>query len=281
MRLGVTGADGFIGNHLVNKLGKEKIDFVKITRSNGYDISNIDSLKSLKDIDVFIHLAGKSSISDSYQDPGLFFDTNVNGTNHILSHALTLGAKVVFISSYVYGNPRELPTPETSNLIALNPYAASKIMGEDLCDYYSTFFGLKTLVLRPFNVYGPDQSSVFLIPKIIEQAKNGSINLYSPKPKRDYINVSDIIDAIILSTQVDVPLEQNKINLGSGTSISNRELAIKIASYYDRPIDIIYTDEDKPIAINETCADITRAHKLLSWAPKISLDQGLSELILS
>lgn len=278
MKIGITGANGFVGKHLQKSLIKQGFDIELITRQNGYDILDLEGLKSLPKLDTIIHLAAKSYVPDAYKDPQSFFETNVSGTNNILEIARRDDAKFIFLSSYAYGNPEQIPTPESHRLVAANPYAASKILGEDLCNYYKEFFDLNTFILRPFNIYGPGQGDHFLIPKIIRQAQEGAISLFDSTPKRDYVHVLDVVSAIIACVNCNEDHDNHIYNIASGTSHSVADVVDLVVKEFPKDdIAVHYAGSDRPNEIMETIGDISKAYESLKWKPKYDLELGFQE----
>ena len=221
-KIGLTGAKGFVGSHLVKRLEKEGYS-VEISDCN-LDIS-IPDFNNCRHV---IHLAAKTFVPDSWEKPHLFYQTNTIGTAHVLESVRESKIPLTFISSYVYGNPEYLPIDEKHPLSPANPYMQSKIIAEQLCDFYRKNFDIPICILRPFNIYGAGLSGKFLIPLICEQVLDNSIkkiNLRSLTPKRDYIHIDDLISSIIKT--IEYP-NSKTINIASGTSYSVKELAEKI-----------------------------------------------------
>ena len=164
MKLAITGCNGFIGSHLVKRLLKDGHDLIKIDFNYGYDLTDWSSLQSLEKFDVLFHLAAKSYVPESYDNPQPFYYTNIVGTLNALELCRLHNAKMIYTSSYVYGQPKYLPIDEEHLVIPFNPYAQSKIIGEDLCKAYHRDFGLNVLTIRPFNIYGTGQSGRLYYP---------------------------------------------------------------------------------------------------------------------
>jgi UDP-glucose 4-epimerase len=187
-------------------------------------------------------------------------------------------AKFIFVSSYVYGVPKYLPIDENHPLDSFNPYASSKIIGEELCRSFHRFFNLNTLIVRPFNIYGSGQNSNFLISSIFEQAKEGKVVLKDSRPKRDYIFIDDVIEALKKCVIEDITGLET-INLGSGISYSVLEIVKIVNSFYSNSLQIHFTGEERPNEVLDTVADISSAFKILNWKPQVSLLEGIKEII--
>lgn len=278
MIIAVSGSRGFIGTHLVKELNKLNHKVIELDVSNGFDITNWNHLQRISNFNVLIHLAAFSFVPDSYKYPYNMYNVNIMGTLNLLELCRRSKAKMVFTSSYVYGNPKYLPIDEGHPTNAWNPYCQSKIIGEELCRSYSKDFGVPVIIFRPFNIYGPGQNDKFLIPQILKQIKeNGNISLKDPRPKRDYIFIDDVVNAYFKALKYKNTIFEI-FNIGSGTSCSVKEITKKIKSNFKREIKIEFTNEIRKTEVLESVADISKAKKFLKWEPKITLEEGLTRL---
>ena len=201
------------------------------------------------------------------------------GTTNALNYCKNHGAKLIFLSSYLYGNPDILPIAESAKLESTNPYALSKRIAEEICQFYYEKFGLDAIIFRPFNVYGPGQPENFLIPEIINQVRNDNkIILKDLEPKRDYVYIGDLINAIVKAIDVDIK-GFSVYNIGSGVSYSVQEVIdfIQEISHSNKPV--ISKNERRRNEIMNTIADIQKAKTELGWDIKFSLYDGLAKLI--
>ena len=277
--IAVTGSSGFIGSRVVLKLKELELDVIELDILSGIDLTDWKQAQSTQRFDVLFHLAARSFVPDSYRYPRNYYYTNIVNTINALELCRIHEAKMIFVSSYVYGIPQYLPIDEKHPISALNPYAQSKIIGEQLCRGYNRDFGVKVIILRPFNIYGAGQSGNFLVPTIIEQAKSGKIKLQDPNPKRDMVYIDDVID--IFSKMIDYESDYDIFNIGSGVSYSVREIADIVCDLYGGKISVEYEGQERKNEVMETIADINKVRKLLDWAPRISIQQGLSEMVIS
>lgn len=278
MRVLVTGSKGFIGKYLVDSLLDQEFDVLPYDISDGNDICDWELLKSIKNIDCIIHLASKVFVPESYSNPRDFFNLNVVGTLNCLEYCRLFNSKLIYVSSYLYGEPVYLPIDEKHPIIAFNPYSASKIESENLCHYYFEFFKTKSIIIRPFNVYGTGQSKEFLIPSIIEQAKNGNIKLKDGSPKRDFVYVNDLISALIKAVKND-KIEHETFNIASGSSFSVDEVVQMILQIMECKSKVHYENVARNNEVSETLGNVSKAYKLLNWQPEVKLYDGLKDII--
>lgn len=284
-QIAITGENGFVGRHLVNAL-KELNSSVITLRDldgNSLDVRNKELIQikmdETGDIDIIYHLAAMTSVISSYQNPHATYETNILGTLNILElcrlHDID---KIVYASSYVYGMPQYLPVDEKHITDSPNPYSRSKLIGEELCKSYHQDFGIKCIILRPFNIYGPGQRSDFLIPKIISSLSCGEVVLRDPEPKRDFVYITDMIDAYIKAGEYEAGFDI--FNIGFGQSYSVKEIMEKIMKIYGSKIRVIYKGDRRRNEIMDCYANIKKARNILGWRPCIDIDKGL-RLILN
>lgn len=303
----VTGAGGFIGSHLVERLvgleaqvrafvrynSRSDWGFIedlpedarsKVEISTG-DLKDFGAVwNAVKDREVVFHLGALIAIPYSYINPGDAVQTNVIGSLNVLNASRECGVeKLVHTStSEVYGTALYVPIDEKHPLQAQSPYAASKIGADKLAESFHLTYDLPVATIRPFNTYGPRQSARAVIPTIIIQAlTKDKVNLGAVHPTRDFNYVGDTVSGFIRVAESPESTGE-VINIGSGREISIVDLAYKIASLMDKNVDIISDASrirPKKSEVNRLLADNTKARKLLQWEPKISLDEGLSKTI--
>ncbi|MGL6067690.1 MAG: NAD-dependent epimerase/dehydratase family protein, partial [Sediminibacterium sp.] len=258
----LTGATGFIGTALHRQL-KTLGHTVHLLSQRDGKVEDMFTWQSIPPTDIVIHLAARTFVPDSWEHPAAFMATNATGTLHALEYCRKHKAKFIFLSSYLYGNPEHLPIPETAPLYTPNPYAQSKKTAEDFCTFYSTAYQVNTIILRPFNVYGPNQNPSFLIPHIIHQALyNSTIRVKDLTPKRDYIHLHDLIAAIIACIDYK---KSGIFNVGSGISYSVQEIIDIVQNITKRNLPVISDAEVRRAEIMDTVADISLAKKELDW----------------
>ena len=276
----ITGGTGFIGRRLQQLIDQTEYE-VYAPSHMILDVTNTDDFKRLDGIgiDHVIHLAAKTFVPESWEMPDEYIRTNVVGTMRTLEFCKRNGCGLTYMSSYVYGIPDRLPVAESFELRPANPYALSKIMSEDACRFYNANMGVDITIFRPFNIYGYGQDSNFLLPTIVNQvlSNNDEIVVQTLMPKRDYIYIDDIINAIIMSIERNHGLQI--YNLGTGISYSVGEI-IAIAQKIVRTEKKVF--EKKEIRKNEimdVTANISAINKLWGWRPAVTINEGLSQYI--
>jgi len=275
----VTGASGFIGKSLIGRLCSSGYDVIGIDINEG-DITVENTLIPYigKNISHVIHLAGKTFVPESWKEPFDFYRVNIMGTVNVLEFCRRTGASLTFISSYIYGQPDYLPIDEKHPVKSYNPYSNSKLLAEEACRFYGKAFGQKVVILRPFNVFGPDQPTRFLIPEIISMVLDPAIlriEVMDLRPKRDYVFIDDLVAAFIKSINKPSAI----YNIGSGISFSPEEiiqLVMKLTGikkpYNSRGL-------SRQNEIFELYADSNKAMKELNWKPEISFEAGIEACI--
>lgn len=280
MKILITGYSGFIGSYLQKKLEKTEHELILVDIANGTNICDWQQVKQYEGMDVIVHLANLSFVPASYEQPKKFYETNYLSTLNMLELCRLNNAKMVFFSSYIYGHPQYQPIDENHPTQAFNPYAQTKVICESLCEGYNRDFKVPITIFRPFNIYGTGQNPDFLIPSIIQQAKTGKIVIKDDRPKRDYIHVEDIVDAIITAIETEnADKSIQKYNLGSGLSYSVKEIVDMVRGLFDTEIEYICTHEIRPNDVMDTIADISKIQTELPWKPSISILEGLTKMV--
>jgi len=280
MRILITGFSGFIGSYLTKKLQELQHELILCDLSNGINICNWDEIKDLKNLDFVVHLANLSYVPASYQEPKKFYEVNYMGTLNMLELCRLNNAKLIYFSSYMYGHPQYQPIDEKHPIQAYNPYSQTKVICESLCEGYNRDFMVPVTIFRPFNIYGKGQNSDFLIPTIINQAKSGKIIIKDDRPKRDYIHVNDIVEAVSSAMFIKNESSNYQIfNLGTGKSNSVKDVIDIVCQLYNHTIEYQCTNEIRQNEVLNTIADISKIKNNLGWEPKISLFEGLKSMI--
>jgi dTDP-glucose 4,6-dehydratase len=307
----VTGADGFIGSHVVETLVKGGHDvraFVLYNSFNSWgwldesDKAIRDSIdifagdirdphgvdKAVEEQEVILNLAALIAIPYSYHSPDTYIDTNIKGTLNILQAARRHGVKRVVqtSTSEVYGTAQYIPIDEAHPLHPQSPYAATKVGADQLALSFHASFDVPVGILRPFNTYGPRQSARAVIPTIISQLANKSkVKLGSLSPTRDFSFVQDTANGFLAAAQSDAIVGQT-INLGSGFEISIKETAEIIAKLMNTKLELV--DDEQRVRpenseVERLHASIEKAKTLLGWQPELKglagFETGLKKTI--
>jgi dTDP-glucose 4,6-dehydratase len=300
-RVLVTGAGGFIGSHLTEKLVQFGISTRAFVHYNSMgtwgwlkdcklkdkveviagDINDRDSVrKAMQGVDIVFHLAALIGIPYSYSAPVSYVLTNIQGTLNVLEAAREINVERVIhtSTSEVYGTAQYVPIDERHPLQAQSPYSATKIGADKLSEAFYHSFGLPVVTVRPFNTYGPRQSARAVIPTIITQFMAGDVvHLGNLHPTRDFTYVDDVVEGFICAARSLKAVGQ-VVNIGSGQKISVGDLANKIAGLMGKSADIVSEEErerPKNSEVEHLCASNERAKELLNWKPRYPLDEGL------
>ncbi len=283
----VTGGSGFIGSALLKFLKRKKqFNILEYSTAKHGSISDSNSLKAFSDLDIHhvFHLGSKTFVPDSWKKPTDFFQVNVMGTQQVLDFCNSKKCSLTYVSAYLYGDPLSLPIKETTALQPNNPYALSKHLAEELCQFYAKNFDLNICILRPFNVFGKDQADHWLIPYIIKQLKDSTkenIQLRGLSPKRDYVYIDDVIAALWLSmdyAQLNTSV-YNTFNIALGKSLSVREVFTIIRDVMGSNKGVISEDVVRKNEIMDTQADISSAQTYLKWSPTYSFEEGIRQIL--
>jgi GDP-4-dehydro-6-deoxy-D-mannose reductase len=277
----ITGSTGFIAKKLIEKLRSTGEDFLPLNREDG-DLTICpleDIVQKEKDINNVYHLAARTFVPSAWNNPEDFIKENVASTLNVLHYCRLNKLPLIYMSAYIYGKQEILPIKESAIINPSNPYAQSKLLGEKICKYYADVFSLDITILRPFNVYGPDQEKHFLIPEIIGQInKSKKIIVNSLNPKRDFVFIDDLVEAMIISSK---KLKGFQVyNIGSGNSVSVREIIELLEDLIKKPLEYEERGLERQGEMMDVVADISAANKSLSWTPKINLREGLKKMLV-
>jgi UDP-glucuronate 4-epimerase len=307
MKVLVTGGAGFIGSHLVEKLLAERHDVAilddfndfydpQIKRANisavqkdirvhGVDLRDGEKVADLfrkEKFDAVFHLAARAGVRPSIQQPQLYYDTNVAGTLHLLEATRANGVErfTFASSSSVYGAAKKVPFSEDEHLTqTLSPYAATKIAGEFLCSTYSHLYKLRIVALRYFTVYGARQRPDLAIHQFTRKIYAGErIDQFGDgTTRRDYTSIDDVIQGTMAALKYDGAMF-DVFNLGESDTIQLKDLIAAIEKALGKKAKINKLPE-QPGDMPLTCADISKARKLLGYDPKTKFDDGLPRFV--
>ncbi len=304
----VTGADGFIGSHLVEALLNEGCNVKAFTYYNSFNswgwldtfskekLKNIDVLPgdirdpngvrtAVKEVDIVFHLAALIAIPFSYHSPDSYIDTNVKGTLNVLQACRDYDVERVIVTSTseVYGTAQYVPIDEKHPLQGQSPYSASKIGSDKIAESFYRSFEMPVVIARPFNAYGPRQSARAVIPTIITQLLNGKkeLKLGTIHPTRDFNYVRDLCKGFIHLAQSDEAIGK-EVNIGSSTEISIGSLAKLLIELTGKDVEIVSEDirkrPDKSEVERLVCNN-RLIKEITGWEPETTLREGLLNTI--
>ncbi len=304
----VTGSDGFIGSHLVERLldencqvkafvyynsfnsrgwldtiSKEKLSEIEVFTGDIRDPNGVRI--AVKDVDIVFHLAALIGIPFSYHSPDSYVDTNVKGTLNVLQSCRDFNIERVLITSTseVYGTARYVPIDEKHPRQPQSPYSATKISADAVALSFYNSFKLPVIIARPFNTYGPRQSARAVIPTIITQLANKQreIKLGSLHPTRNLNYVEDVCLGFIALAKCDEAIGR-EVNIGSGTEISINDLANLIIDIMEVDASVI-SDENRirpeNSEVERLVCDSSLLRQLTGWKPEITIKEGLIKTI--
>ena len=276
MNILITGSNGFIGKSLTYYLSNKK-DLKIYKDDNSNDLSDWNNWEKFKRCDVVIHLASKTNSAESNKKSKIYLENNISSAINGLEYCRKYKAKFIFISSYIYSRNENLPVSENSEIDPTNSYSLSKKIIEDICIFYRNKLNVKTLILRPSNVYGPDLNSKSFIIKILKEILNDEkFIINSMEIKRDYIYIDDLIDGIFKSIYYNG--KYYIFNIGSGESVSHKTIVNLINSYKNFKFEI--KNENKNLKNkDETLMNIVLIKKEMNWEPKINISIGIEKII--
>ncbi len=309
MRILVTGGAGFIGSHTVERLLRENAGEVAVIDSfNDYynPVIKRNNLRSVADRirlyeaeltdpaavaavfddfkpDTVIHLAGRAGVRPSIEQPELYIDVNIKGTFYLLENAKRLGTRhfVFASSSSVYGVNKKVPFSEQDPILqTISPYAMTKMAGEQMCSNYSHLYGIRTVCLRFFTVYGPRQRPDLAISKFTRRIEDGQpIDKYGAgHTARDYTFISDIVDGILGAFRYQDGPICDIFNLGGSQTVTLNDMIATIEEAVGKKA-VINAMPEQPGDVPLTSADVSKATRLLGFQPTTTIRQGIPRFV--
>jgi nucleoside-diphosphate-sugar epimerase len=271
----VTGSSGFIGRKVLEKLPKLGV-ITDYDNSIRIDLQNINEVMKINSADIVIHLAGKTPKKElKWND---YFNNNISSTLNILEYCIIKNVKkLIYVSNYIYGNPKYSPIDEIHPINPHNSYSESKYLGERLCKFYCDKMNINLIILRPFNIYGESMNKNFLLSNLINSIKTDQkMTIVNKDSRRDFLHVDDFVDLILKIKDYNCKFEI--FNVGTGISFSFNEIIEKIEKITSKKLNLEYL-EDKKIFMDDIKADISKIKEKLDWKPRIGIDEGLKRML--
>lgn len=303
----VTGAGGFIGSHLVERLvrdgytvrafvhynsaiswgnldglAREILDSVEIVAGDLADGFMVDH--AVRGCTMVFHLGALIGIPYSYVAPAAYVATNITGTVNVLEACRRNNVERLMhtSTSEVYGSAQYVPIDEKHPLVGQSPYSASKIAADKLVESYWRSFGTPSVTVRPFNTYGPRQSARAVIPTIVTQALAGrEVKLGSIDTMRDFTFVEDTAAGFVAAARA-TGVNGEVVNLGTGEAVAVSEIVAQVAKILSKSLDLTQDpNRVRPAAseVQQLIADNRRARQRLGWSPEVKLEQGLARTV--
>ena len=273
-RILVTGHKGMIGSQLIKKLSNYEIITDSINKKR-IDLRKNDEVMKIEPVDIVIHLGGKTEKGLEWKE---YFENNIVGTFNILQYCVKKNIKkIIFVSSYVYGNPKYSPIDEQHQISPHNLYTKSKFLAEELCKIYSEKYKLNVIILRPFNIFARSMNKDYLISNLIESVNTKkTVTITNRTSKRDFLYIDDFIELILKIKDYDFKYEI--FNVGSGISYSFDEVIEIIEKNTSKKLNLEYKNDDQSYIQNIT-ADNSKITKILDWKPELTFEEGLQKLL--
>jgi nucleoside-diphosphate-sugar epimerase len=275
--IAVTGATGYIGSALLKMLRALEHPVIGLSRVDGDIAGNTDLTRLIEDqsLSMMYHLAGAVGVQESWNNPQEFYRVNVLGTQRMLEVCRRTGARMVYVSGYLYAGHTKEPATEDADIKPMNPYAHSKFLAEEMCRFYSANHKVHCTIIRPFNVYGGQQSAKFLIPQILEQirAPGRTILVNDLEPIRDYLYIDDLISALIALLGHKHLFEI--FNIGTGVGHSVGEVANLMQAVWGTQKEVSSREIPRLNEISVSVANVEKIRSQIGWQASFSLKKGL------
>ena len=277
MNIGITGCNGWIGSQVFSFLKSKNFKLINLDKFTR-QYSKFKTIKKTPKMSFILHFASKTSIERSFINPFETYFNNVLNTLVALQLAYKSKATLVIISSYVYGKPEKMPINEQHPTKTTNPYMSSKLISDKISYEISKSLKIKTIILRPFNIYGPGLKHGMLISDLINQGlKKKNLILKDPKSSRDYVYIKDF--NFLFHKILKKKVEKNNIyNIGSGKSYSNLYIAKEISKYFKKS-KLVILKKPRNNEVKKVVSSCKKVHNDYKWKVKYSINQGIKDII--
>jgi nucleoside-diphosphate-sugar epimerase len=279
MKILLTGANGFIGRNIKLAI-QESCEVIECTKDSEHNINDVDSLLDINDIDVVIHAAAQTGVSNSYKNPYEYYQFNINSSLNISEFCrIKKIKKLIYLNTYFYGQHPTNPINENHPINPHSPYSSSKYISEKLLLNYPDN-DTCIISLRIFNLFGLHQPIDFFIPSLIYQILNGQKAMINDiRPKRDYLYIKDLVKLVSIIIFDKTKISSDIFNVGSGRSHGLSDI-IKILEKYLK-INISYNNNNiiRPNEILDCYADTSKIKQSFDWNCKYSFEEGLIDYL--
>lgn len=279
----ISGASGFVGSSFC-KAFQSDYKILPLSRATGFDPFSIQDYMDAADgmeADAFIHMGGPTSPMESRDDPYQYFQDHLQYATNVAEFVRRKNIpKLIYLNTYVYGNPQYLPIDEKHPVSLPTPYHQAKMTVEDLFSRYIETQKTKVISLRIFNVYGSGQPENMLLPSLLKNFSSGTVEVSDLEPRRDFIYVKDLTHLIrcIIMTKETTP-EFSVYNIGSGKSYSVGEVIQVLQKVMQQAVEIRNLNKRRPNEIMDCVADVSKANRALGWKPCYDLEEGLIDML--
>jgi len=277
--IGITGINGWIGGYISNYFTKMDYNVINLgPLSRSLEIGTENNGPPL--IEWAFHFGASTSIKDSYNEPIKFYHNNISSTINLLKIVKNNNAKLIFMSSYVYGIPEYLPIDEDHPISITNPYMGSKYLSEQVCVQICDQIGIEYVVFRLFNVYAPGICAGRLVSDLLENVfKGGPLQLNDPLPERDYLYVKDLAVLLEKFTQVGIIKSGEVYNIGYGESFSNYDVLKIVEKAIDNKLSIKISNDTRQNDIMSIRMNPRKIMDDYQWHPAFDLASGINDII--
>ena len=272
----ITGADGFIGKRLQKRFISTEYDIITHDIKNG-DIAS--DILEYSDVCHVYHLAALTYVPNSWDNTFEYYRVNTMGVVNVLELCRKTGASLTFLSTYVYGKPHQEFIDEEHDVNPNSPYNHSKVLGENLCEFYNKIFNVDITVLRPFNIYGFGQSNEFLIPSIVSQFLDDNVEIVTVMnydAKRDYLYIDDLVEAIYKTFECR---GYAVYNVGTGCLSSVLDVLITVKRILNSSKPFTKKNVERKNEVTDMAANISKISSAVGWKPLYNLENGLRRMI--